>query len=61
MRISSRGTVSMGPIGWLIVGPFLLLAVVAYWLVMGTIWLLAALFTAIGKRQRRRAQMARQR
>jgi|HubBroStandDraft_5_1064220.scaffolds.fasta_scaffold09397_1 hypothetical protein len=54
MRISSRGTVSMGPIGWLIVGPFLLLAVVAYGLVLGTIWLLAALFTAIGKRQRAR-------
>lgn len=41
MRISSRGTISMGPVGWLIVGPFLaavwLAIVVAYsagWLVV---------------------------
>jgi hypothetical protein len=43
MRISSRGTVSMGPVGWLIVGPFLLLFWLAYWTLFGLFFVLAAL------------------
>ena len=47
MRISSRGTVSVGPVGALFVLPFL----VAFWLawaaVMGAVWLVAAIAQAV--------------
>ena len=47
MRISSRGTVSMGPLGWLlfimIAGPFLL----AFWTVKLLVVLIAAIVQAV--------------
>ncbi len=36
MRISSRGTVSMGPLGWLIFAPL----IAAYWILYAVVWLL---------------------
>ena len=40
MRISSRGTVSMGPLGWLIIGPILLMFWGVFWL---TVWFVKGL------------------
>lgn len=37
----------MGPLGWLILGPFIVGAYVAFWLVVGIIWLLVAIVTGL--------------
>lgn len=47
MRISSRGTVSMGPLGWLIVGPLLVVFWLALAAVSGAVWLVAALAQSV--------------
>jgi len=41
MMISSRGTIIMGPLGWMILGPFLLLI----WLAVAAVWLVMAVVT----------------
>ena len=46
MRISSRGTVSMGPVGWLIAGPFILM----FWMVYGLACVLIALVSWLAAR-----------
>jgi hypothetical protein len=45
MMISSRGTIIMGPAGWLILGPFLLLIWLAVAAVVTALWLVAAVVT----------------
>ena len=61
MRISSRGSVSMGPLGWLIVGPIVL----AVYLAIGAVWLLmqlvALVFTAIASENRKQKALQKPR
>ncbi len=45
MRISSRGTIIMGPLGWMILGPFLLLIWLSVAAVVLALWLVARLVT----------------
>jgi hypothetical protein len=45
MMITSRGTIIMGPVGWLILGPFLLLIWLAVAAVVAAVWLGAAVIT----------------
>lgn len=48
MRISNRGTVTMGPAGWLLLSPFLL----AVWVVLMAVHLVAWLVTLAARRVR---------
>ena len=43
MMISSRGTIIMGPLGWMILGPFLLLI----WLAVGLVVVFVAAVAAV--------------
>lgn len=52
MRISSRGTVSMGPVGWLLVGPIILAAFVGYWTFMLLVVLPVRLVRLMARRSR---------
>ena len=45
MMISSRGTIIMGPLGWMILGPFLLLIWLAVAAVAVAVWLVMAVMT----------------
>jgi hypothetical protein len=45
MMISSRGTIIMGPLGWMILGPFLLLIWLAVAAVVTALWLVMAVVT----------------
>jgi hypothetical protein len=45
MRISSRGTISMGPIGWMILGPFLLVIWLAVAAIVVGVWLVVTVMT----------------
>lgn len=51
MRISSRGTVSMGPLGWLLAAPFIAAAFIVYWLVCGLVMLCLVLLRWAGSRR----------
>ncbi len=52
MRISSRGTVSMGLLGWLIVGPFILMAWLVITAVKVAVLLVAAIATSLAQAHR---------
>jgi len=45
MMISSRGTIIMGPLGWMILGPFLLLIWLAVAVAVAAVWLVMAVVT----------------
>jgi hypothetical protein len=44
----------MGPLGWLIIGPFIALFYLGFWLIMGIIWLLAHSLAALAAYGRKR-------
>jgi membrane protein implicated in regulation of membrane protease activity len=49
MMISSRGTIIMGPLGWMILGPFLLLIWLAVAALIVGVWAVAALVTFVAR------------